>query len=221
MLDESRIVYCDNHVLVVNKPAGRLVQGDRTGDETLLDDAKYYIKQRYKKPGNVYLGLVHRIDRPACGLVLFARTSKAASRLSEQIRNRTIEKQYRALVEGKTPQHAEWQDPIARNHVTAFISPDEGKIGKLSFKRLTMHDGISLVNVKLLTGRHHQIRIQFASREHPVLGDRRYGSSKPFTKGAIALQSFYLAFKHPTRDEDLSFTLSYDSTWNSYFPFNE
>ena len=212
------VIYCDNHILVINKPAGMLIQGDKTGDPSLFEYAKSYIKDKYNKPGNVYLGLVHRLDRPVSGVVIFARTSKAASRLSNQFKERTTEKIYTAIVEGKVPTEGDFEDSIARRGVTSYIAKDgEGSHADLHFSRLSYKDGFSLVRIRLGTGRHHQIRVQFASRGYPILGDFRYGSSLKFGNRAIALHSSSLTIIHPTTKEEMTFTSKPEKSWQSYF----
>ena len=216
--DKLEIIYCDNHILVVNKPAGILIQGDRTGDSTLLEYAKAYIKEKYDKPGNVYLGLVHRLDRPVSGVVVFARTSKAASRLSSQFKERATEKIYTTIVEGEVPAEGDWVDSIERRGVTSYIAADgEGSKADLHFNRLSYKDGFSLVKIRLGTGRHHQIRLQFSSRGYPVVGDFRYGSRIQFGDRAIALHSSSLTIMHPTTKEAMTFTVRPAAIWKSYF----
>lgn len=218
IVENLEVIYCDNHILVINKPAGMLIQGDKTGDPSLLEYAKSYIKDRYNKPGNVYLGLVHRLDRPVSGVVVFARTSKAASRLSNQFKERTTEKIYTAIVEGETPVEGDWLDSIARRGVTSYIAKDgEGSRADLHFSRLSYKDGFSLVRIRLGTGRHHQIRIQFASRSYLIVGDFRYGSSIKFGNRDIALHSSSLSIIHPTTKEEMTFTAKPAKNWQSYF----
>ncbi|MEA1987369.1 MAG: RNA pseudouridine synthase [Candidatus Marinimicrobia bacterium] len=200
----ENIIYEDNHLLVVNKPAGLLVQGDKTGDITLLEIAKQYIKEKYNKPGNVYLGLVHRLDRPASGVIVFARTSKSASRLSKQFREKTIDKKYVALVEGKIPETGTLKDNILRNGVTSKINQN-GKPSELRYKLIEYKNNISKIKIDLITGRHHQIRVQFANHGNPILGDFRYGSKIKFGDRAIALHSYSLAINHPVKKERMVF----------------
>ncbi len=200
------VLYEDNHLLVVNKPAGMLIQEDRTGDLDLLRVCKQYLKEKYNKPGNVFLGLVHRLDRPVSGTVVFARTSKAAARLSEQIRNHKVEKVYLALVEGKVKREGEWTDYISRHKQHAVIDKERGKKASLFFKRRAYENNLSLVEIRLITGRHHQIRVQFASRGYPVAGDIRYGSQQSFIKRNIALHAKTYTCDHPTKREKMTFT---------------
>ena len=216
-MNESNILFIDNHLLAINKSAGKLIQQDITGDPSLLDDAKHYLKEKFGKPGNVYLGLVHRIDRPVSGVVLFARTSKAASRLSEQFRLAKPRKIYLAIAEGKVPDEGRWIDYISREGVTSRLAQKgEGKEARLSFRRLKYNNGLSLVEVELETGRHHQIRLQFSSRGYPLLGDFRYGSQTKFGKKAIALHAYSLTVIHPTLKEEINFTAEAESFWSDF-----
>ena len=213
-----KVLYTDNHLLVVRKPAGMLVQGDRTGDTSLLDYARKYIKDKYNKPGNVYLGLVHRLDRPTSGVVVFALTSKAAKRLSEQFRVGSVRKIYWALVEGKTPTSGTLVDRIHRHGITSHIARgDGGQRAELSFRRLRYHKGVSWIEIELATGRHHQIRVQFSHRGYPVIGDFRYGSKVKFGQKALALHARSLTISHPTRKEEMTFLAELESFWPRQF----
>ena len=208
------LIYEDNHLLVVNKPNGQLVQGDQTGRRTLLDEGKAWIKQKYGKPGDVFLGLVHRLDRPASGVVVLARTSKAASRLSEEIRSHRPHKIYWAEVSGQVVADGTWQDQLERNEYSSRVVPAPGgKLARLNFIRMSGTKETSRVEVHLVTGRHHQIRVQFSHRGHPILGDRRYGSETTFADNAIALHSREMKIKHPTRDEEMCFTAEPPECW--------
>ncbi|MBK35807.1 MAG: RNA pseudouridine synthase [Gemmatimonadetes bacterium] len=209
------VIYEDNHLLVANKPAGQLAQGDSTGRPTLLDEAKAWIKQAYDKPGNVYLGLVHRLDRPASGVVVLARTSKAASRLSEEIRAGRPRKVYWALVEGLTEEGGACLDYLVRDEYTSRVGTEsEGREARLRYVRKQHRDDTSGVEILLETGRHHQIRVQFAHRGHPVLGDRRYGSKRPFVDDAIALHAREMRILHPTRKEEMRFVAEPGPGWS-------
>ena len=212
------VLYIDNHLLVVRKPACILVQGDRTGDTSLLDYAREYIKDKFNKPGNVYLGLVHRLDRPTSGVVVFALTSKAAKRLSEQFRVRHVRKIYWALVEGEVPTEGTLVDRIRRHGRTSHVTKGAGgQHAELSFRRLRYRKGVSWVEIELATGRHHQIRVQFARRGHPVLGDFRYGSKVKFGQKALALHARSLTIIHPTRKEEMTFVAELESFWPKQF----
>lgn len=208
------VIYLDNHLLVVNKAAGQLVQGDQTGRGTLLEEAKEFLREKYHKPGNVFLGLVHRLDRPASGVVVLARTSKAASRLSEEIRSRRPRKVYWAMVEGEAPEQGRFIDRLERNEFNSrVVAAPAGKEARLSFKRLNYRQGVSLVEIALETGRHHQIRVQFSHHGLPILGDRRYGSQRAFAKDTIALHAREMVIRHPTQGEEMSFVAAADDHW--------
>ena len=207
-------LFIDNHLLVVRKPAGMLVQADRTGDRSLLDRGREYVKVEYRKPGNVYLGLVHRLDRPVSGVIVFARTSKAAGRLAEQFRSRQVRKVYWALVEGKIAGEGRLVDRVVRRGATSRIAKgEEGQKAELSFRRLDAAGGRSWVEIELDTGRHHQIRVQFANLGHPVIGDFRYGSKVKFPERALALHARSLTLNHPTRREPMTFTAEPEPFW--------
>jgi len=213
---KPEIIFEDNHLIVVAKPAGMLVQGDDTGDITLLEIIRQYIKEKYNKPGNVYIGLVHRLDRPTSGVVCFARTSKAAARLSKQFQSKTIKKNYLALVQGNVQNSDTYIDKIDRKDRNSFISP-KGKYAELSFTKLAFKDNISLVDVDLKTGRHHQIRVQFAHRGFMLLGDFRYGSKIKFSNQTIGLHAFSLELEHPTLKERMTFKALPGDNWPEYF----
>lgn len=197
------VLYVDNHLLAVYKPSGLLVQGDRTGDVCLLDLAKLWIKERYDKPGKVFLAMVHRLDRPVAGVVLFARTSKAASRLARQFRERSVEKRYLAVVQGAVARKVQRRiDHIERQNRMSRVVPAptaDSQEARLSYMRLGTTDDKSLLEVTLETGRRHQIRIQLARMGHPILGDLRYGAVKPLRDRQIALLARGLSVDHPTR----------------------
>lgn len=197
----------DNHVLVVNKPAGLLSQADLTGDLDVLTVARHILKRRDHKPGNVYLGLVHRLDRPVSGAMIVAKTSKAASRLSEALRQRTLHKVYWAVVEG-TPQPSEAllehhlrKDP--RQKRSFVVAPSEGKPARLRYRVLREHGNRSLVEVELLTGLPHQIRVQLSHIDCPIVGDRKYGAAPLAVPGTIALHARLVRFEHPVRREQI------------------
>jgi len=208
--NKIEILYEDNHVLVVVKPPNMLTQGDQTGDEDLLTVLKEDIRVRYNKPGNVFLGLVHRLDRPVGGVMVFARTSKAASRLSEQIRMREFEKTYMAVVHGVpakaagTLTHYLVKDEAA-NTVCTVKLPDEGKRASLDYAVKASSDGLSLLNIKLHTGRPHQIRVQMAAIGHPLYGDQKYGAEVNRPGMQLALWSAEIGFHHPTLKQQMTF----------------
>ena len=201
------LLYEDNHLLVLTKPGGVLVQGDATGDETLLALAKAYLKEKYQKPGNVYLGLVHRLDRVTSGVLVFARTSKAAGRLSQAFREGRIEKLYLALVEGHPPQRGRLEDRLSWDHRRrkAYLSP-AGKKAILELEAVKREERLSLLLVRPKTGRKHQIRAQLAAAGFPILGDLKYGSRKKVAQGrAILLHAYSLTLPHPVRREKMTF----------------
>jgi len=206
------ILHEDNHLLAVFKPAGLLVQGDSTGDETLLDVCKAYLKEKYQKPGNVYLGLVHRLDRPVSGVVLLARTSKAASRLSAQFRDGTVGKTYLAVVE-RRPVRAEG---VLVHHLAARADasgrtrcedePFKGsRESHLTYRVLTNGDR-SLLRIEPITGRRHQIRVQLAAMGCPIVGDVKYGAAEPLPDRSVALHAWRLECAHPVGGRTMIFT---------------
>ena len=211
------VLYVDNHLLAVYKPSGLLVQGDRTGDVCLLDLAKQWIKQRYHKPGKVFLAMVHRLDRPVAGVVLFARTSKAAGRLSRQFRERTVDKRYLAVVQGIVKRRSgRLIDHIERRGRLSRIvarPTEKSREARLRFQRLGQGDEKSLLQVILETGRRHQIRLQLAHLGHPILGDLRYGFKAPLPQKQIALLARHLSVDHPTRGTRLHLTCPIPQAW--------
>lgn len=200
------ILYEDNHILVVEKPINMPVQADSSKDMDLLSILKKYIKEKYHKPGEVYLGLVHRLDRPVGGVMVFARTSKAAKRLSKQIQDHLFEKTYYAVVEGHTPIEDTLIDYLCKDPKTntSYVHP-QGKKAILHYKRISYKQNFSLVEIHLETGRSHQIRVQFSSRKYPLYGDQRY--NKNTSIGQIALFAKELSFYHPVTKEKIKFSL--------------
>ena len=211
------VLYCDNHLLALYKPAGLLIQGDRTGDPTLIDLARQWIKEKYHKPGLVFLGLVHRIDRPVAGVVLFGRTTKAAGRLSDQFRCGRTKKKYLAVLEGVPARPSgRLVNQVERHGASGRVVDTAGETSRqaaLSFRVLDKNGFRSLVEVDLETGRHHQIRLQFAHIGHPVLGDLRYGASAPLDKKQIALFAAELTVTHPTTGLELTLTAPLPRGW--------
>ena len=206
-MNSLNIFYEDNHLIVVEKQPNILSQADSTNDMDMLTLVKNYIKEKYNKPGNVYLGLVHRLDRPVGGIMVFAKTSKAASRLSEQVRNHTFKKTYLAVVRGKLEKKEDtYVDYLKKldNGNTIVTNESDGKLSELTYRILgyNENDNTTLVEINLKTGRHHQIRVQFSSRGYPLCGDQRYGI---LDKTQIALYAYKLEFKHPTTKEIMSF----------------
>lgn len=200
------ILYEDNHLLVVEKPINVPVQADASNDKDLLSILKEYLKKKYSKPGNVYLGLVHRLDRPVGGVMVFAKTSKAASRLSKQMVNHEFTKIYLAVVCGTLSGNGEFRDKLLKDRKTNMtrVSP-EGKLAILNYSVLSNYDNLSLVKINLKTGRSHQIRVQFASRGYPLYGDQRYNVNS--VKDNIALFAYRLEFFHPVSKEKMVFSL--------------
>ena len=205
-MNKLNVLYEDNHIIVVEKPVNVLSQADDTNDMDLLSMVKDYVKVKYNKPGNVYIGLVHRLDRPVGGIMVFARTSKAASRLSEQVKKHDFCKKYLAVVKGKVADSGEFVDKLERLNDGNTIVSKNGKDSVLNYKLIEYNKNrdCSLVEVNLKTGRHHQIRVQFASRGHYLCGDQRYGVQD---KTQIALFAYYLSFTHPVSKEKMEFTL--------------
>lgn len=209
------VVYEDNHLLVALKPAGIPVQADNSGDKDFLNVLKDYIKKKYNKPGNVYLGLVHRLDRPVSGIMVFAKTSKAAKRLSMQIMKHEFKKNYYAVVHGNIDSSGVYRDKLLKNTKLnkSFVS-DDGKESELSFEKKGFKNGFSLVDINLKTGRSHQIRVQFSYHGFPLYGDQKYNDNTSLDD--IALFAYKLEFYHPVSHEYLSFSLPLPSK----YPFN-
>lgn len=204
-----KVLYEDNHIIVAIKPAGVLSQGDGSSAPDMLTILKAYIKDEYFKPGEVYLGLVHRLDRPVSGVMVFARTSKAASRLSEQIRTRKVEKIYRCVVKGILEGEGRLENFISKdedkNIVTVIDKEKPGyKASYLDYRALASKDGLTMVEVKLGTGRSHQIRAQMAHSGYPLIGDQKYGDKDKRCKD-IALEAYKLSFEHPVKRELITF----------------
>lgn len=201
------ILYEDNHLLVVEKPVNCLVQEDNTKDKDLLTILKAYLKEKYEKPGNVYLGLVHRLDRMVGGVMVFAKTSKAAARLSEQIRKKEFQKTYYAVVEGTLKQNGVLEDYLEKDEKRkiSFVSK-KGKLAKLSYEVISIKKNKTLVKIHLETGRHHQIRVQFSHFGYPLYGDAKYNKNVNL-KDSVALFAKELSFYHPITKELLTFRL--------------
>ncbi|MNY14992.1 Ribosomal large subunit pseudouridine synthase D [compost metagenome] len=204
---ESQIIFEDNHLLVINKKAGQLVQGDKTGDLSLLELIKDFIKKRDEKPGNVFLGLVHRIDRPTSGLVIYAKTSKALSRLTVMVKNREVKKTYWAIVGKEMIPKSQrlihyLQKNEKTNKATVFIKPtDKAKESILNYQIIKTLDNYQLLEIDLETGRHHQIRAQLSKIGVPIKGDLKYGAPRSNPDGGISLHARKLEFEHPVTKE--------------------
>ena len=214
-MNKLNILYEDNHIIVVEKKPNVLCQSDYTKDLDLLTMLKSYLKEKYHKPGNVYLGLVHRLDRPVGGLMVFAKTSKAASRLSKIISNHEMTKEYLLVCHSNLKGQGIMEDYILKKDEVSVISNKEkGKYAKLEYEVLENKNNLSLVKVNLITGRHHQIRLQFAHRNHPLYGDQLYGLQD---KKQIALFAYHIRFKHPVKDEIMDFKLMpKDGIWKEF-----
>ena len=215
------VIYEDNHIIVVNKESGEIVQGDKTGDAPLSDIVKAYIKEKYRKPGNVFLGVTHRLDRPVSGLVIFAKTSKALSRLNEMFRKGEIHKTYWAIVKNKPKERqgrlTHW---IVRNEKQnkSYAYDNEVKDSKkavLDYRLLASGDNYHILEIHLLTGRHHQIRCQLSAMGCPIKGDLKYGAQRSNPDGSISLLSRYVEFVHPVSKEAITLDapLPKDNLW--------
>ena len=221
---QEQIVFEDNHLLVISKKAGQLVQGDKTGDLSLLDLIKNFIKIRDQKPGNVFLGLVHRIDRPTSGLVIYAKTSKALSRLTQMVKNREIKKTYWAVVpKSEIPKKQRLINYLQKNEknnkATVFPKATDGaKEAILNYEIIKILDNFQLLEVDLETGRHHQIRAQLSKIGVPIKGDLKYGSARSNPDGGIHLHARQLEFLHPVTKENIKITAPVpqnDAVWKA------
>lgn len=212
------VLYEDNHLLAVVKPAGLATMGVAENEPSLLKEAQHYIKRKYHKPGNVYLGVMSRLDAPVTGVVLLARTSKAAARLTEQFKNRSVEKTYWGAVEGiihpSAGELVDWLGPDPRHRRMHIVSPsaDGAREGRLSYKTLQRINGGTLVEIELETGRKHQIRLQMAQHGFPIWGDRKYGARRPFSPG-IALHARRLVVAHPITSARIEFVAPLPAAW--------
>lgn len=218
------VVYEDNHIIVVNKDSGEIVQGDKTGDTPLSDIVKAYIKEKHHKPGNVFLGVVHRLDRPVSGLVLFAKTSKALSRLNDMFRNNDVHKTYWAITK-ENPQHLKgridsWLVRNEKQNKSYSYNHEvpNSKHAILDYCVIGKSLNYTLIEVRLITGRHHQIRCQLASIGCPIRGDLKYGAKRSNPDGSISLMSRHIEFVHPVSKEQikLSAPLPPHSLWTEF-----
>jgi 23S rRNA pseudouridine1911/1915/1917 synthase len=220
------ILFEDNHVIVINKKASEIVQGDKTGDETLPDKIKAYLKEKYQKPGEVFMGVIHRIDRPVSGLVLMARTSKALERMNEQFKNREIEKKYLAVVRNRPPANAgnlvHWLIKNPETNVTKAYEKEvpNSMRSELNYKLIGELDGFYLLDVNPITGRPHQIRVQLASMNCPIVGDNKYGYPRGNKDKSICLHAHQVKFMHPVKKEEMQLfaALPLDSFWQKFLP---
>ncbi|MCK9348503.1 RluA family pseudouridine synthase [uncultured Sphaerochaeta sp.] len=221
---EGRILYEDNHLIVVNKRGGELVQGDKTGDKTLADLVKEYLKVTYEKKGNVYLGIPHRLDRPTSGLVIFAKTEKALVRMNELFKGNTVKKTYWAIVD-KVPNDTEGtllhyiiRDTKANKSVALPVERQKGKLAKMDYRLIAASKTYFLLEVLLHTGRHHQIRAQLAAIGLHIKGDLKYGFPRSNPDGGICLHARSISFVHPVRKEEITIVADppQDTLWDAF-----
>jgi 23S rRNA pseudouridine1911/1915/1917 synthase len=218
------ILFEDNHCIAVAKPAGALSTHYEGREETLDRLVKAYLKEKYQKPGKVYLGVVHRLDKPVSGVLLFARTSKAAARLAEQFRQGTVEKIYWSVVEGEVQRQAgSLEDWLKKDREIGRVEVEEphtpgSRMALLHFQKLADHAGLTLVELRPQTGRTHQLRVQLAHHGHPVYGDAKYGSVHTFDR-AIALHARSLTFLHPVRYEPITLSAELPGGWRGRFAY--
>lgn len=224
------IVYEDNHIIVVNKAPGEIVQGDKTGDEPLVETVRRYIKQKHAKPGNVFCGVVHRLDRPVGGLVVFAKTSKALARLNEMFRLGQVHKTYRCITRNQPPKISDrlvhYITTVERNNKSYASSQPkkDAKQAALSYRLIGKSDRYFLLEVNLETGRKHQIRVQLAAIGCPIRGDLKYGDKRSNPDGSISLYAHRISFVHPVSKQLIDLTasaLSADKLWHAFTPVEE
>jgi 23S rRNA pseudouridine1911/1915/1917 synthase len=230
-IDESikkQILYEDNHLIIVNKHPSQIVQGDKTGDEPLSEAIKKYIKEKCNKPGEVFLGVVHRLDRPVSGIVLFSRTSKALSRLNEMLKNREIKKVYWAVVKNQPPEksahliHYIYRDEKKNKSFIVSEKKKGSKKAEMIYNLIRSSDNYHLIEIELLTGRHHQIRAQLAHIGCPIKGDLKYGFPRTNPNGSIHLHSRRIEFLHPVKKESVVLEADppEDKIWNYFVNSN-
>lgn len=222
---KQRVLFEDNHLIIINKLAGELVQGDITGDKPLLEKVRDYLKEEYNKPGNVYCGLVHRLDRPTSGIVVFTKTSKALGRMNALFQEREVEKKYYAVVKIKPPStEADLKHYLKKNATkNKSFAVKKGSSGakeaRLSYRLVAQSERYYLLEVLLYTGRHHQIRAQLAEEGMPIKGDLKYGFPRSNTDASISLHAGRLQFKHPVQQETVKIVascLSQDVLWTTF-----
>ena len=221
---EDQVRYLDNHLMVVNKPAGTLTQGDATGDLDLHSLGKAYLKEKFQKPGAVFLALVHRLDRPVSGVMVFPRTSKAAGRVTSQFKKRTVGKRYVAMVEGRLEGQEKLINYVWKDHRRVRVvdeSHPKGLRAELTYRALatksTTKGDRTLVDITLGTGRPHQIRVQLANIGHPIIGDFKYGGKTELDGRNLALHSYRLSLDHPTLKERMTWQVAPPATWGTIF----
>ena len=210
-MQNLKVIYEDNHIIVVEKPVNIPSQGDKTGDVDMLTIIKTYLKEKYNKPGNVYLGLIHRLDRPVGGVIVFAKTSKSAGRLSEQVREKIFQKTYLVIVNGRMEKRSgileDYLLKNERNNMSKVVKEGtkNSKLAILDYEELKYNEetNLSLLKVNLHTGRHHQIRVQFSSRNHSIYGDQKYGGRGHGKQ--ICLWAYELTIKHPITKKEMTF----------------
>lgn len=206
------VLYEDNHIIVVNKAPGEIVQGDKTGDTPLVETIKTWIKEKYAKPGNVFCGVVHRLDRPVGGIVVFAKTSKALSRLNDMFRNGDVHKTYWAITRNMPPEPqavlTHWITTVERNNKSyaSLTAKDGAKESRLAYRHIASGDRYHLLEVNLMTGRKHQIRVQLSAIGCPVKGDLKYGDKRSNPDGSISLMARHIEFVHPVSGKMISLT---------------
>jgi 23S rRNA pseudouridine1911/1915/1917 synthase len=223
-VQDLEVLYEDNHIIAVNKPAGMLVQGDKTGDETLGDIVKQYVKEKYEKPGEVFLGVVHRIDRPVSGVVLYARTTKALQRLNEMFQKREIQKTYWAIVQSKPEKETDilvnWLRKNEEKNMSRVVDPEiKGALKcELEYKLIASSDKYWLLEIDPYTGRHHQIRVQLANIGCIIKGDLKYGAKRSNPDGSICLHARHIQFIHPVKKEEINITapVPADNLWKAF-----
>ena len=222
--NRMKVLYEDNHLIIVSKAAGEIVQEDRTGDIPLSETVKAYIKEKYAKPGQVFLGTPHRLDRPVTGIVVLARTGKGLSRMNQVFREGKIAKTYLAIVRNEPPQAegelVNWlvrNEKLNRSYVYDHEKPGS-KLARLKYKLVGRSDNYFLLAIRLLTGRHHQIRCQLAKIGCPIKGDLKYGSARSNPDGGISLHAWRIQFEHPVSHKEIDVTapLPEDALWNSF-----